>query len=148
MERRKFLAWVGVGTLASSLPFAIAACRRDEPTQTTEQPSAEEDTTIGLAEFHSIGTVEELDAKGSLVSEEYFAIVARDPESDEPIAVSSVCTHRGCIVEWMPEEGIFVCPCHGSKYSKTGEVLAKPAGLPLERYETQIDGDMILVKTP
>ncbi len=39
---------------------------------------------------------------------------------------SSKCTHLGCRIE-KEENGILVCPCHGSKYSSNGKVLKGPA---------------------
>ncbi len=41
-------------------------------------------------------------------------------------AISSVCTHLGCIVE-RTENGKFSCPCHGSKFAADGAVLGGPA---------------------
>ena len=45
-------------------------------------------------------------------------------------AISTVCTHLGCIV--TPTPGGFDCPCHGSKFGPDGAVLRGPApkGLP------------------
>jgi Rieske Fe-S protein len=40
-------------------------------------------------------------------------------------AVSTVCTHLGCIVKSTPEG--FECPCHGSRFSGDGAVLKGPA---------------------
>ncbi len=41
-------------------------------------------------------------------------------------AISSVCTHLGCIAERL-EDGQFNCPCHGSKFDASGRVMGGPA---------------------
>jgi cytochrome b6-f complex iron-sulfur subunit len=41
-------------------------------------------------------------------------------------AISSVCTHLGCIAE-RSEDGQFHCPCHGSRFDAVGNVKGGPA---------------------
>jgi Rieske Fe-S protein len=58
--------------------------------------------------------------------------VAAFRDSDGTLAVrSAVCTHMGCLVAWNDAERSWDCPCHGSRFTPGGEVIAGPAQDPL-----------------
>lgn len=59
-------------------------------------------------------------------------------------AISSVCTHLGCIVQ-LDAAGGFHCPCHGSRFDEQGRVLAGPAPGPLKYRELTVSPDGQLV---
>ena len=61
------------------------------------------------------------------------------------VAYGPQCTHLGCAYHWDESKTEFVCPCHNSFFAIDGKVLEGPAPRPLERYETKIDGNKLLV---
>lgn len=69
-----------------------------------------------------------------------IAVIRRD---EEIYALSLVCTHLGCTVNVTPNN--LVCPCHGSVFDRSGEVLKGPSNRPLPRLEVQEKGDSLVV---
>ena len=53
-------------------------------------------------------------------------------------ALSTVCTHLGCMTNWQQGEQKFRCPCHGSGFSRDGINMEGPAPRALERYAIAI----------
>lgn len=37
------------------------------------------------------------------------------------------CTHLGCALNWIEDEQVYECPCHGSKYDNDGNIIDGPA---------------------
>jgi cytochrome b6-f complex iron-sulfur subunit len=42
-------------------------------------------------------------------------------------AIYKVCTHLGCLYRWTTTNNRFECPCHGSKFLKSGSRVDGPA---------------------
>ena len=147
MKRREFIGWVGVGALASSLPVAIAACNSEsEPPQSAEPKL---DTSVREDGYQALATVAELEAKGSVVDQKSAAqsvLMFENPDTNSVAAINPMCTHQGCTVEWQPDDQIFACPCHGSKFKMDGEVIEGPANQPLATFDAKTEGDLVLVK--
>ena len=55
--------------------------------------------------------------------------VAVFKDTDGVYAVSTICTHLGCVVK--PNAEGFECPCHGSRFAANGDVKKGPAPRPL-----------------
>lgn len=89
---------------------------------------------IGTAENFPVGTVKKLEDKKVFIF-----------STDEGLhAISSICTHLGCIVN-ITEWG-FQCPCHGSRYNQNGKVIGGPAPRNLSWHEISqnIDGSLVI----
>lgn len=61
-------------------------------------------------------------------------------------ALNAVCTHLGCLTTWNQELGMITCPCHGSKFKRTGEKIEGPAPKPLPWLRTWVgdEGDLLV----
>ncbi len=71
--------------------------------------------------------------EGDIVTHNGQKVAAYRDEQGELVAVSTRCTHLGCQVNWNRAERSWDCPCHGSRFAPTGEVLHGPAVHRLER---------------
>jgi len=71
--------------------------------------------------------------EGDIVSHDGEKVAGYRDEDGTLHAVSSVCTHLGCQVNWNSAERSWDCPCHGSRFAPGGEVLHGPAVHRLER---------------
>ncbi len=60
-------------------------------------------------------------------------------------ALSAVCTHLGCIVNWNRFKGEFICPCHAGRYDQTGKVLGGPPTAPLAKLPVKVEGQDIYI---
>jgi Rieske Fe-S protein len=61
------------------------------------------------------------------------------------VAMSNVCTHLGCRVRWVDNQGQFFCPCHNAVFDKEGQVVAGPPPKPLNRFEVKVENDQLFV---
>jgi cytochrome b6-f complex iron-sulfur subunit len=51
------------------------------------------------------------------------------------------CTHLGCTPDWLPQQDMFHCPCHGSEYDPEGINFAGPAPRPMDRCKVTLQGN-------
>jgi cytochrome b6-f complex iron-sulfur subunit len=73
------------------------------------------------------------------------------------VALYQKCPHVGCTVPWRPEfefpyqgqqvRGLFRCPCHGSTYLKTGQIIFGPAPRPMDLMKISVEGGQLVVDT-
>jgi Rieske Fe-S protein len=76
---------------------------------------------------------------GKVVEVDGKKIAAYRDDKGEIFALSPVCTHAGCIVNWNGEEKSWDCPCHGARYDIQGVVLTGPATINLTNFNPKGD---------
>ncbi|MBI4893339.1 MAG: Rieske 2Fe-2S domain-containing protein [Acidobacteria bacterium] len=69
--------------------------------------------------------------------------VAIFKDAEGVFAVSTICTHLGCVVK--PNAEGFECPCHGSRFHANGEVAKGPAPRPLPWLKVSVNGGLVQV---
>ena len=72
-------------------------------------------------------------------------ILVRTAEGDYH-AMSAVCTHLGCTVQYREDEKRIWCACHNGMYDLNGKNISGPPPRPLEAFEVQVRGDEIFVR--
>jgi len=60
-------------------------------------------------------------------------------------ALSAVCTHLGCTVQYRPDLHEVWCPCHNGKYDLHGRNVSGPPPRPLTEYQVHIQGEEVVV---
>jgi cytochrome b6-f complex iron-sulfur subunit len=113
LPRRDFLGLAAMWSAIVTLAFAAAGALRLPRAAVVPVPSHKFRLTLP----ESLAAGEPFVPPGRAVA------VFRDPEG--VWAVSTVCTHLGCIVK--PEHDGFACPCHGSRFGPDGAVTKGPA---------------------
>jgi glycine/D-amino acid oxidase-like deaminating enzyme/nitrite reductase/ring-hydroxylating ferredoxin subunit len=73
--------------------------------------------------------------EGRLVKFEGTNIALYKDPAGKLFALNPVCTHAKCVVDWNGAEQSWDCPCHGARYSVSGEVLTGPARAGLEKID-------------
>jgi cytochrome b6-f complex iron-sulfur subunit len=132
VSRRDFLGLAAIGAVALSFLTAFAGIfRLTKPNVYYEESKK---VKIGMVENFPIGTVKKFNNPNFFV----FA------DNKGLRAISSVCTHLGCLVSHN-DQG-FMCPCHGSYYNQGGKVIAGPAprNLPWLEISKDIDGTLVV----
>lgn len=67
--------------------------------------------------------------------------------SGEFRALSAVCTHLGCIVQWDGTQDRIACPCHAGFFAPDGSVVSGPPPRPLAVYPCRLVEDTLRIET-
>ncbi len=147
-DRRTFLSILPVGVLGLvGASMALAAKHSLDPVA-QEAASANWTTLDAVAELAGDEPIEKTIAvtcrsgwQKTVEDKTVFVL----PKHDNKV-LSSVCPHEGCPIVWEGESGKFLCPCHDSYFSDSGERLTGPAAKDLTEFETRIEDGKLQIK--
>ena len=131
LTRRGFLQ-----TFLAGLAAAWAGVVAQRQFFSTARGETARPVEIPLAEL-AVGGTKQITLQNSPV------LVMRSQEGI--VAMSMVCTHLGCLVQWQEGKQEFYCPCNQGRFDRDGEVVAGPPPLPLERLPAKVLQDRVVV---
>jgi cytochrome b6-f complex iron-sulfur subunit len=132
IERRQFFKQAGKWFGCSAAMVFLKACNSNDVSPSV--PFSIDLTTSAYSALQKVG--------GSVVVNR--VIIIRKSTSDY-IALSTICTHQSCTVNYNSSTTELVCPCHGSVFNNSGQVLLGPASSPLPTYTVSISGNVLKV---
>ena len=139
MNRRELIKNVAAGTVTLFVvPAVFTSCEEDLPDPDDNNNPDDNILTIDLnsEKYTQLG-----ESGGSVKVKDIIIINT----GEEFIALSSICTHQGCVVSYSSDDNNLPCPCHGSVFSISGSVLEGPADSPLKKYELSQEGDILTI---
>lgn len=148
LTRRRALT--GAAGIGLALPV-LAACGGDEEPVTASDPATPAtgspgsgEGTAGARPDEPFAPASEIEVGGGAIYPDEQVVITQ-PSEGEFKAFSAICTHQGCTVNDVSDEGI-VCPCHRSVFSITdGSPQGGPASSPLAEVAVRVeDGQVYL----
>jgi cytochrome b6-f complex iron-sulfur subunit len=139
-SRRSFLnkLWIGLGLVALAEVVAVVfAFLRSNKSKAREADSDAMVTAGAVSKFKPNSVT-------AFVRGRFYLARLEDGGF---LALSRKCTHLGCTVPWVEKEMKFACPCHGSAFDITGDVIHSPAPRPLDIYPIFIENNVVKVDT-
>jgi Rieske Fe-S protein len=153
MDSRRRLLKIGV---VSAVSFLITACTKavsGSSAQSSEPVVEDTQTPSAPEQNQSQGGQVVIAQVSTLVAGEGFNFTANDgtdailfKTKDEKVyALSRICTHEGCSVDFDLAQNKLICPCHGATYEALdGNVISGPTQKSLKKINIKIDGDNVL----
>ena len=145
-NRREFVkdTLTGIGTVAFGSFMLVNESGCSSP---IEPNNSDETITVdlSLSENSALLVVGGALALGSNVIDSKGILLYRQSDTNV-LAFSRNCTHNSCTIDSF-QNGTSTCPCHGSQFDTSGNVLNGPAVNPLTQYSASITGNIVTITT-
>lgn len=136
-KRRSFLQWILGGGVTTSLASFLYPVFRFLDPPVAPQASVNEVTAGKASEFKP--------NTGKLIRFGSRPVLLVRVDETRWSALSGVCTHLNCTVQFDEQRSQVWCACHNGFYDLTGKVVGGPPPRPLEEYEVHIRGEEVVV---
>ena len=151
VSRRRFCAGACQVASGATLATLFTGCGGGSPTSpsggggnVTALGTVSGRFTTGRVDVTVAGTALASDGGAALVESVAGVYLLSRTSANSFTAVEAVCTHEGCTVS-NADGDQYVCPCHGSRYSRSGQVLRGPAVASLRRYTTSFTDGVVTI---
>jgi cytochrome b6-f complex iron-sulfur subunit len=149
ISRRRWLLEGAVA--ASAAGVAVAVDRTVFAPVTAQQPSVQRELNPDEGTWHTVGAHADLLVNAATRFSTPGVVGFVTTDSGSLGAVSGVCSHQGCLLEFNEAARRLDCPCHRAAFSLTGEVLfsqlpSRPP--PLPRMALRREGESVQVYVP
>jgi len=145
-NRREFVkdTLTGIGTVAFGSFMLVNQSGCSSP---TEPNNSDETITVdlSLSENSALLVVGGALALGSNVIDSKGILLYRQSDTNV-LAFSRNCTHNSCTIDSF-QNGTSSCPCHGSQFNTSGNVVVGPAVNPLTQYSAAIADNIVTITT-
>ena len=134
--RRDFCVAACQALSLGAIAATLQACGGSNPNEPSDEFSGVPQLPAINATVNNGGT--------AIVSSSLGTMLVVRNDTTTVSAFTATCTHQQCTVTGFTE-GVFQCPCHGSRYNTGGQVVRGPATQSLRRFNATITNDVISI---
>lgn len=150
VSRRRFCAGACQAVSGATLATVLAGCGGGADSPTSPGGRA---VDLGVANGRYTGSGVDVDVSGSALAAVGGAVLVQSVAGVFLLArtgdatfsaIDAVCSHQSCTVTGAADT-VYVCPCHGSRYDRSGRVLAGPATAALRQFQTTVASGVVTI---
>jgi len=145
MRRRKFLKYC-TGILSSlyaivlavpALGFLFSTLKRGQQKKEAYKLAKLNELEPGVPHRYTI--IDQRDDAWTKYPSGPIGSVWISKSKDETVtAFSSTCPHLGCIVDYVPGDEVYFCPCHAATFQANGSMVSGPQPRGMDQLKTSI----------
>ena len=150
VSRRRFCAGACEAACGATLATLFSACGGASSSPTSPSGAA---SMLGVLAGRFTGSGVQVTVAGSALADVGGAalvqstagvfLLARTGASAFS-AVDAICSHESCTITGV-DDATYVCPCHGSRYNRSGKVLAGPATASLRQFNSSFTDGVVTI---